>query len=441
MAFPTKELKILLSVKEPDKNHLWLRPHLDRDGYDLLYWGNNGWTILDLCHHKHIHEKIDILTHGKKNFNELNMCSSISIETDDIIEAINERISELERRIVGIGTGNNCDCEEKIEDIKNEISNLKIKLDALKDRFNNFEDNSIKEERIINIENKIENINKYKYLYYEIIIGQELINDEYELISDSKEDDYCKIIIINNKKDNNIFFDNVNNSEEIFIKIINNSEKKLFCYSAKEISDCYIKQGDYNILHLRLFENYYYGRWIIDNYIPNIPCKKIDFVINELSDLNENDSFYYLKKDIITLKLNKTNYEFNALFEFDEDITNFYRDNITIIDNINGYGFADPIFYDIDGNEFASSLSSIDLENRGRIVYRYPLLKGRGDLDTYNKSFITLSSNGKITNGSKCKICNIKNLRKIESNICYKVENKPKIDCSIYLGRKDLYYQ
>lgn len=44
-----QEKRILCDVKEPDKNHLWLRPRLDRDGYDLLYWGVNGWTPLIDC--------------------------------------------------------------------------------------------------------------------------------------------------------------------------------------------------------------------------------------------------------------------------------------------------------------------------------------------------------------------------------------------------------
>lgn len=41
-----QEKKILCSIKEPDRNHLWLRPILDKDGYDLLYYGVNGWTPL-----------------------------------------------------------------------------------------------------------------------------------------------------------------------------------------------------------------------------------------------------------------------------------------------------------------------------------------------------------------------------------------------------------
>lgn len=44
-----QEKRILCDVKEPDKNHLWLRPRLDRDGYDLLYWGADGWIPLIDC--------------------------------------------------------------------------------------------------------------------------------------------------------------------------------------------------------------------------------------------------------------------------------------------------------------------------------------------------------------------------------------------------------
>lgn len=50
-----QEKRILCDVKEPDKNHLWLRPRLDKDGYDLLYWGAEGWTPLidcSACHHR-----------------------------------------------------------------------------------------------------------------------------------------------------------------------------------------------------------------------------------------------------------------------------------------------------------------------------------------------------------------------------------------------------
>lgn len=42
-------VRIHLSHKEPGKELLWLRPRLDREGYDLLYWGSNGWTPLIDC--------------------------------------------------------------------------------------------------------------------------------------------------------------------------------------------------------------------------------------------------------------------------------------------------------------------------------------------------------------------------------------------------------
>lgn len=42
-------IKIHLSHKEPNKELLWLRPRLDREGYDLLYFGAKGWTPLIDC--------------------------------------------------------------------------------------------------------------------------------------------------------------------------------------------------------------------------------------------------------------------------------------------------------------------------------------------------------------------------------------------------------
>lgn len=44
-----QEKRILCSIKEPDRNHLWLRPKLNQDGYDLLYYGAKGWTLLINC--------------------------------------------------------------------------------------------------------------------------------------------------------------------------------------------------------------------------------------------------------------------------------------------------------------------------------------------------------------------------------------------------------
>lgn len=41
-----QEKKILCTTEEPDRNHLWLKPRLTEDGFDLLYFGVNGWTPL-----------------------------------------------------------------------------------------------------------------------------------------------------------------------------------------------------------------------------------------------------------------------------------------------------------------------------------------------------------------------------------------------------------
>lgn len=42
----TQEKKILCTNKEPDRNHLWLRPRYGKEGYDLLYFGSRGWIPL-----------------------------------------------------------------------------------------------------------------------------------------------------------------------------------------------------------------------------------------------------------------------------------------------------------------------------------------------------------------------------------------------------------
>lgn len=46
------KVEIFLSYKEPEyrDNLLWLRPYLDREGYELLYYGANGWTRFVPCH-------------------------------------------------------------------------------------------------------------------------------------------------------------------------------------------------------------------------------------------------------------------------------------------------------------------------------------------------------------------------------------------------------
>lgn len=43
-------VRIYLSYKEPeDKNLFWLRPYLDREGYELLFFGAKGWTTWHCC--------------------------------------------------------------------------------------------------------------------------------------------------------------------------------------------------------------------------------------------------------------------------------------------------------------------------------------------------------------------------------------------------------
>lgn len=38
-------VNIYFSHKEPeDKNLIWLRPHLEDDSFDLMYFGSKGWT-------------------------------------------------------------------------------------------------------------------------------------------------------------------------------------------------------------------------------------------------------------------------------------------------------------------------------------------------------------------------------------------------------------
>ena len=47
------KIEIYLSHKEPifKETTLWLRPYLDREGYELLFYGANGWEPLNLCGH------------------------------------------------------------------------------------------------------------------------------------------------------------------------------------------------------------------------------------------------------------------------------------------------------------------------------------------------------------------------------------------------------
>lgn len=42
------KVEVFFSHKEPEfkDNILWLRPYLDKEGYELLYYGASGWTSL-----------------------------------------------------------------------------------------------------------------------------------------------------------------------------------------------------------------------------------------------------------------------------------------------------------------------------------------------------------------------------------------------------------
>lgn len=45
------KIEIFLSCKEPifKDNIMWLRPYLNKEGYELLYYGANGWTVFVPC--------------------------------------------------------------------------------------------------------------------------------------------------------------------------------------------------------------------------------------------------------------------------------------------------------------------------------------------------------------------------------------------------------
>lgn len=61
-----QNVNIFLSRKEIDKSHLWLRPFEGQDGYELLYYGANGWTPLLPTEHKHLFCKADELLEDHK---------------------------------------------------------------------------------------------------------------------------------------------------------------------------------------------------------------------------------------------------------------------------------------------------------------------------------------------------------------------------------------
>lgn len=48
-------VKIVMSYKEVNRHHIWMRPFLHREGYELLYYGAKGWTPLCCSKHCHIH--------------------------------------------------------------------------------------------------------------------------------------------------------------------------------------------------------------------------------------------------------------------------------------------------------------------------------------------------------------------------------------------------
>lgn len=51
-------IRIFLSYKEPEyrDNIMWLRPYIDREGYELLYYGPDGWKVFIPCHNTYIKE-------------------------------------------------------------------------------------------------------------------------------------------------------------------------------------------------------------------------------------------------------------------------------------------------------------------------------------------------------------------------------------------------
>lgn len=46
-------VQIILSYKEVDKHCIWMRPYLDKEGYEFLYFGARGWTPFECCCDKH----------------------------------------------------------------------------------------------------------------------------------------------------------------------------------------------------------------------------------------------------------------------------------------------------------------------------------------------------------------------------------------------------
>lgn len=49
-------VKIFMAYKEPDSKHvIWMRPFLDKEGYEFLYFGAKGWTPFECCHNRPHH--------------------------------------------------------------------------------------------------------------------------------------------------------------------------------------------------------------------------------------------------------------------------------------------------------------------------------------------------------------------------------------------------
>lgn len=87
------KVEIYLSLKEPEKNLLWLRPYLDKDGYELLYFGANGWTPLICNHHTHV---------KMSNTEGLKTESNDSIVVNEVLKEIPDRVLYTEGDIYEI---------------------------------------------------------------------------------------------------------------------------------------------------------------------------------------------------------------------------------------------------------------------------------------------------------------------------------------------------
>lgn len=89
------KVEIYLSHKEPEyrDNLMWLRPYLDREGYELLYWGAKGWTTFVPCHTDYICRKPPVVID--------NICEPDQSE---------EKLYEITQPVVTVGS---CNCETR----------------------------------------------------------------------------------------------------------------------------------------------------------------------------------------------------------------------------------------------------------------------------------------------------------------------------------------